>query len=234
MRAKAAEIGLLMSLMVLQFGLWWQDRGLMPQLSLLDEPPSREMAAVASLGDLQYYFRSAMLDLQEAGDTGGRMTPLKDYDYVRVGRWLRFVNSLDRRSEHPAALAAGYFGATQNPAMLPPIVDFLADYGEQDPSRNWIWMVKSFDLAKHRMKDLSLALTVAERLSAISATHTDIPDWPQILPAYTLFEMGRRAESGQRLHSVLAKAKNLDNNELMGIHSVLGKIQKTQRETGSE
>ena len=52
-----------------------------PNLYIVPPVPNDKLVDVASLGDKEFYFRILALKIQNAGDTFGRLPPLKDYDY---------------------------------------------------------------------------------------------------------------------------------------------------------
>src|SRR5690349_2367171 len=110
------------------------DRELLPPV-----PSSRALDA-AAFGDRQFLFRVDSLQLQNGGDTGGRIVPVKNYDFGIVVGWLRTLQDLDSRSVMPVELASGYFGFSQETAYLRPIVDFIRDNVALSPETRWKYL----------------------------------------------------------------------------------------------
>lgn len=132
---------------------------------LPDLPQDRAVDALA-FGDSQFLFRYLALTLQNAGDNGGRVTPLKNYDYEKVVAWLELLDHLDVQTHWTIAMSNGYFGQTQNTDDVKPIVRYMQSHVAQDPAVKWPWLVNAINLARHRYKGDWLALDVARQLAS--------------------------------------------------------------------
>jgi hypothetical protein len=155
-------------------------------------PPVPDKSGIVSfaLGDRQLAYRSTGLMLQNLGNTGADNEPFQNYDYGRIGKWLELGDRLDSRSDHLPFLAAFYFGATQNPAQLPPIVDFLAKAGRRDDGagEKWRWLAQAVYLARWREHDMGLALQLAQELA--EKWHPGRPLWIKQMPAFVMTAAG--------------------------------------------
>ncbi|MCB9991585.1 MAG: hypothetical protein H6867_09505 [Rhodospirillales bacterium] len=80
--------------------------------------PSEAAAIAMALGDRALAYRMYGIMIQNLGDTGGRVTPLKDYDYPRLGQWFMLEDKMDERSDFIPYLAAYYFGGVRNRKIL--------------------------------------------------------------------------------------------------------------------
>src|SRR4051812_22362095 len=60
--------------------------------------PSHAASLFYGFGDTQLSYRNVGLTLQNAGDTGGRVTNFKDYDYSIIEGWLWLADSLDPKA----------------------------------------------------------------------------------------------------------------------------------------
>src|SRR4051812_15702693 len=127
MRALHGLAAAMILLLGAQIALAWKLRSDAPHRDLLPPLPTSHMAAVEAFGDRQFYFRRASLDLQEAGDTGGRIVPIGNYDFSAVLGWLRLLQGLDSHSIIPVSLAAGFFGYSQDVSKVPPIIGFIRE-----------------------------------------------------------------------------------------------------------
>ena len=160
-------------------------------------PPSRAAAVISALGDRQYAFRTGALMLQNFGDVGWDTTPLKDYDYDKVGQWLRLQDQLDPLSSHTPYIAAYYFGGSQDPSKIRPVIDYLAMVGRR-PGKgavlpNWRWMVQAVYLARFKYGDMQLALNLANELAAMY--RPGMPAWVREMPAYVMNAKGDKASA---------------------------------------
>jgi hypothetical protein len=93
--------------LALQIALWTQTKQYKPDLAIVPDVPSPLSIKAISLGDEQFYFRHLAFTLQNAGDTFGRFTALREYNYNKLYHWFSLLDSLDSRSHFVPSLA-GY------------------------------------------------------------------------------------------------------------------------------
>ena len=156
---------------------------LRPLRPVIDEfPPSPPAGSLAaqSLGDRQFLFRVSALWLQDFGDGGGRLKPLRDFDYERVVGWLRAVDDLDRQSQMVYVLGTQFFGALTDPASYQGKVKLIADYFEQagmaDLAGRGPWLSWAATTIARRVKDPALAQRTAEDILS-RRRDKDMPDF---------------------------------------------------------
>lgn len=186
-----------------QIALGWTLRYTFPQRDLLPLPPTPRMASVAAFGDRQFFYRRAALDLQEAGDTGGRIIPIGAYDYGSVLGWLHLLKGLDSRSIIPVSLAAGIFGYSQDVSKIPPIIGFIREAVDDDPSRRWKLLYDAISLAKNRLHNSRLALAAASQLSSYGPDV--VPQIAALSPAFVLEQEGDRERALAAVEEVRAR-----------------------------
>ena len=81
---------------------------------------------MGNLGDTQLAYRTAAAMLQSLGDTGGRVTPLRDYKYEDLIQWFDLAHDLDPQADFVPYIAAYYFGGLEgDPDQLRYIVNYL-------------------------------------------------------------------------------------------------------------
>jgi tetratricopeptide (TPR) repeat protein len=195
----------------LQAALWMHSRHIKPDLGILPEVPGSYEVKALSLGDDEFYFRLLGLRLQMAGDTFGRSTPLKDYDYEKLAQWFRILDSLDDKSNYIPSLAAYYFSLTQRHSDTIYVINYLQENAARDPERKWWWLVQASIIAKYKLHDKEMALKIAEKLGDI---HGDIPIWARQLPAFYLADMGEKEQAVIIIRDLLKNYKNLPSDEL--------------------
>lgn len=156
--------------------------------------PTEQSVALSSLGDLQFAYRSLSVMLQNLGDEGGRMTPLRDYNFPDLGRWFFLMDRLDSRSNYIPYIAAYYYGAVNGDEVaekLRPVVDYLHAVGSSDEGEKWRWLAHAVYLARFKMHDLDYALSMARELSAMGFRRLDdMPPWTRQMPAFVLNAKG--------------------------------------------
>ena len=110
------ESSIFLLFLALQFAFWSQARHVKPDLSLVPDVPGKQAVKALSFGDEGFYFRVLALDIQNAGDTYGRFTALRFYDFNKLYQWFNLLDTLDNRSNMMPAMASYYFSQTQNTA----------------------------------------------------------------------------------------------------------------------
>jgi tetratricopeptide (TPR) repeat protein len=173
---------------VAQIAFFIATRDRKPHWEILPPVPTERMLGAAAFGDRQFLYRVLVLALQNFGDTGGRITALKDYDMTEVVGWLEALDSLDYRAQHHVALSMRYFSQTQDRPRLRQLLAWLEGHVAKDPEHKAWWLSNGIMLAERRLSDLPLALELAERLASYDFPSTRIEALQY--PAYILEKMG--------------------------------------------
>lgn len=193
----------LMAALLLQLGMGWLLRPLRPALDEMPPAPSPASLTALALGDTQFLFRLQTLWLQDFGDGGGRIKPLRDYDYDRVVAWLSGVDTLDPRSDMTFQLGSHYFGALTDPGSAATKVGRIAGFFEQaamaEPARRWPWLVWAATTIQHRVKDPFLARQTASDIMRLRGA-SGAPDWLPLLAIPLYATAGDQAESDRLAH----------------------------------
>lgn len=199
--------GIFLSLLAAQVVFWSQTHSILPNMSIVPDVPGREVVKALSLGDEQFYFRVLALQIQNAGDTYGRFTPLKDYDYDKLSKWFSLLDTLDNTSDYIPSLATYYYSQTQNTPDVRYIVDYLSAHAERRVEQKWWWLIQAMYLANHKLEDKELALKVGAPL--IDAR--GIPLWARHFPAFIYEQQG---EMEQALYVMDHVLKNYEEEKL--------------------
>ncbi len=182
--------------------------------------PSYQGALAMTLGDPQFSYRMGALTLQNLGDTGGSVTPLKDYDYQMLKHWFWLLHKMDAKSDHVSMAAAYYFGATQVPEDINVIVDYLSEAGNNAEGEKWRWLAHAVFLARYRMHDLEYALELAYKLADLQ--NPDMPIWARQMPIFVLTALGEKEAAKTIIESLLAtESQNLHPNEVNFMQSFI-------------
>ncbi len=153
-------------------------------------PPAPDMKYVGAmgLGDAVFAYRLNSLMIQNFGDTGGRYTPLKDYDYEQLTKWFFLQDKLDSRSGFIPYLAAYYFSGVQVPDKFYPVLDYLEVVGTRSGGEYWRWLAQAVYVARFVMEDMDKALYLARRLAETAPE--DAPVWVHQMPVFVLKASG--------------------------------------------
>jgi len=168
-------------------------RPLRSAIEQMPSPPSAAALKAMAFGDDQFLYRAELSWLQEVGDGGGRLRPLREFDYGRVADWLRALDRLDPQSDAMFQLGSAYFGAISDPktasTQLPPLIDYYAEGGMADPARRWHWLVWAAIKTQHVVKSPVMADRLVDDLLAVRA-NPDAPAWLPLLAPPLLRAVG--------------------------------------------
>ncbi len=192
---------------------WGMSSGIYARWEGVPPVPTRRGAIMLTLGDAEFAYRSLALALQNLGDVGRDVTPLKDYDYRRLGQWFYLLHSLDPLSDHVPFIAAYYFGSTKVPKDSAVVVDYLRTAGVVPGGEKWRWLAEAAYLAQHRMYNLQLALEIAYQLAKLP-DNSDLPQWARQMPAFVLKNRGDKEAARQMMENMLVTDKNAHPQEI--------------------
>ena len=202
---------LIIFFILLQIGLWTQTKEVLPDLAIVPEVASENSVKAISFGDEQFYFRVLGFEIQNAGDTFGRATPLKNYDYNKLSMWFYRLDDLDSTSNLIPSLASYFYSNTQRHSDNIYIVRYLVDHAMKDPGKKWWWLSQAVLIAKYKLKDKQLALDIAKKLAAAPG---NLPIWARQMPAFILADMGEKEQSYLILKDIFDNYKNLPESEI--------------------
>jgi len=195
-----------------QIALWSHYKAVKPDFIVVPEPPSLRSAEAYSLGDKQFYFRRLAFTLQNAGDTFGRFTALKDYNYAKLAEWFALMDALDRRSEAVPTMAGYYYSQSQNAADAQYIVDYLVAHVKRNadiPEKKWWWLIQAIYLANHRLNDTQQALKIAYMLQDFPAG--SVPIWAKQMPAFIHEQLGENEAALRIMEMAFKEYSEKDN-----------------------
>jgi hypothetical protein len=199
----------MLCLVLCQLVFWYQTRELKPRLDIVPEVPDKVAVQAMSLGDNQFYFRWLALNLQNAGDSYGRFTALKDYDYHKLSQWFTLLDTLDSRSNMIPSMAAYYFSQTQHVPDVRYVVDYLYAHATRDIAHKWWWLIQALYLAQHRLKDMDLALKVAKPL-----VNKQVPVWAQQMTAVVHETRGEMDDALRIMETIRDNADHIPEADL--------------------
>ncbi len=193
--------------------LWFSVRDIKSKWGNVPPVPSNKYISFYGLGDSSFAYRINGLMIQNLGDTGGRVTPLKDYNYDLLVKWFYLQDKLDPISDFIPYLAAYYFGSVQDPLRLPPLLQYLFDIGVRSYGEKWRWLAQGVFLARYQLKDLDKALEMANILANLG--NQNIPNWARQMPAFILSAKGEKEAAYALLLEILkTRGENLHPNEV--------------------
>lgn len=212
----------------LQVLFWVETKPLKPQMDVVPAVPGELAVKALSFGDNEFLFRLLGLHLQNFGDTFGRFTALREYDFGRLSRWFGLLDKLDRESDYIPTLASYYFSQTQNTPDVIYVVQYLRDHSEDRINQKWWWQAQAVYLANNKLNDSDLALELAKPLLYAK----DVPIWVNQLPAFIYEKRGEFGDALAIMQHVQENAASIKPGELNFIrHFIeerLGKLEQQQ------
>jgi hypothetical protein len=193
----------------LQLGYWAKTADIKPDMGIVPDVPGREALHALTFGDDQFYFRMLAFNLQNAGDTYGRFTSLRYYDFNKLYHWFMLLDELDRKSNMVPAMASYYFSQTQNTADVRYVVDYLYAHASADASQKWWWLLQALYLSMHKLNDMDLALKMAKPLQT-----QGVPVWAQQMTAVVYEKRGEMQYALKIMESIKENAKDISDQDL--------------------
>ena len=177
----------------------------------LEAPPPAAVLRAASLGEPIAFAQLLTLQLQAYDNQPGISIPFIELDYGRVKAWLASILQLDPAGQYPLMMAAHLYGQVPDPRRQREMCDFVRREFSADPNRRWRWLAHCAIMAKHRLRDMRLALSYAE---AITREARQASGWARQMQVFLLEDMGEREAATVLLGGLLASGEVTDSNEI--------------------
>ena len=161
-----------------------------PRASAGDLPPAPGIAVLrlASFGEPVALAKALMLYLQAYDFQSGSRIPYRDLDYDRLEAWLGRILELDPQGQYPLLAASRLYAEVPVEAKQRSMLEFIHRQFLLDPNRRWPWLAHAIVIAKHRLRDLPLALRYAKDIQR-HATAADVPPWARQMEVFILEDL---------------------------------------------
>ncbi len=216
---------ILLLALVLQLG-WHAGRpDITARAKALPEPPSLQELKLISLGDSIALSKIIMLWLQAFDNQPGISIPFSQLDYDKLIDWLDRILVLDNRAQYPLLAASRVYGEVPDDNRKRQILEFVYRQFLAEPDMRWPSLAHAVYVAKHRLKDLSLALRYAHGL-AEHVMAKDIPSWVKQMEIYVLEDMGEIESAKILIGGLLESGSITDKHELMFLQGRLKRLEE--------
>jgi hypothetical protein len=188
----------------------------------LPSPPAA--LSIANLGEPIATSQLLTLYLQAFDNQPGISIPFQELEYEKVEAWLLTILQLDPIGQYPLLMAAHLYAHVPDEAKQRRMLDFVYRQFLDDPNRRWPWIAHAAIMAKHRLKDPTLALKYAQAI----AKHTDspqVPGWARQMHILLLADMGEVETAKTLLGGLLASGTVTDPHE---IHFLTGRLKELE------
>jgi len=227
-RIPISVLGLLLLSLTAQV-LWHQRLPPLPgAIQSLPQPPSIEQLRVFSFGEPVASAKLLMLWLQSFDNQGGKFLSYRQLDYTTLAQWLERILQLDSRSQYPLLVASQVYSTIPDPQRMRIMLELVYQKFFENPHQRWPWLSQAAVLAKHRLKDLPLALKYAQAIAAHATV--DMPLWAKEMRIFILEDLGELEQVRLIIGGLLASGQIKEPNEIKFLDTKLRELEKKPAE----
>lgn len=206
-----AVIALLAAALSLQIALQATRPDPSARAEALSAPPTTATLRALAFGEPIAFAALLTLHLQAFDNQPGISIPFAQLDYGRVGAWLETILGLDPVSQYPLMMASQLYGQVPDEQKQRLMMEFVHREFLRDPDRRWRWLAHSAIMAKHRLKDMPLALRYAEDITRHARGASN---WARQMRIFILEDLGERESATVLLGGLLASGEVTDPQEI--------------------
>jgi hypothetical protein len=177
----------------------------------LEAPAPAATLKAMALGEPIALAQLLTLYLQAFDNQPGISIPFLELDYARVRAWLATILELDPLEQYPLMMAAHLYGQVPDSAKQREMCEFVRRQFSADPNRRWRWLAHCAIMAKHRLRDMRLALSYAEAITR-EARHAS--GWARQMQVFILEDLGEREAATVLLGGLLAGGEVTEPTEI--------------------
>ncbi len=167
------------------------------------------------------------LYLQAFDNQPGISIPFRSLDYARVLAWLETALILDPTSQYPLMMASQLYGQVSGaPDKQLAMCNFVHREFLARPDTRWRWLAHCAIMAKHRLKDMPLALRYAEDIARHAGAASS---WARQMRIFMLEELGERERAMVLLGGLLAGNEITDAKEMHFLSERLEKLKGDEK-----
>ena len=194
----------------------------------LHAPPPLTSLRIASLGEPIALAQALTLYLQAFDNQPGVSIPYRDLDYGAVLAWLRTILTLDPLSQYPLMMAAHLYAQVPDEATTRQMLDFVHEEFLHAPDERWRWLAHAALIAKHRLRDMPLALRYADD---ITRNARSAQSWARQMRIFILEDMGESHAAAVLLGGLLESGEVTDSAEIRFLTERLDKLKADEIST---
>lgn len=180
----------------------------------------------ASLGEPQVLSQLLSLYLQAFDNQPGISLPFASLDYSRVTQWLDAALALDPAAQYPLMMASQLYGQVPDEARQRSMCAFVQRRFREQPNARWRWLAHCAIMARHRLKDMPLALGYAEDIATRAG---EASGWARQMRIFLLQDMGEAERAAVLLGGLLAGNEVTDPAELHFLTEQFEKLKHNEK-----
>lgn len=191
----------------------------------LNAPGDVRYYRALSLGSDKLLSYMMMLAVQMHDNQKGQHLSYRNLDYGNLSKWLLMLYRLNPHSDYPAFMATRVYSQITDKQKTRQMIRVVETIFESNPEKYWRRMTEACLLAKHKLKDLQLALELAKKVADISADIT-LPHWARDMKLVLLDELNQLESAQLLISSMLQSGEIQDPDEVRFLRSRLLIIQQ--------
>ena len=192
----------------------------------LSQPADLSTYLGLSMGSEQLLSYLLALGLQLHDSQAGRHLDYDLIDYPVLIEWLDTISDMAEDTEYPMLLASRVYTAASDRERLRQILAFIERRFDDGPGLHWRRLAEASVIARHRLDDLDLALSMAQKLAAAPAS-ADMPRWARDFEFLLLAEMNELETAIAIIQALLATNSIQDPDELRFLKGKLSEFQQS-------
>ena len=181
---------------------------------------------VLSVGEPQTLSQGLTLYLQAFDNQPGVSIPFASLDYGRVIHWLDTALALDPAAQYPLMMASQLYAQVPDTARQRSMCEFVHRAFRARPDSRWRWLAHCAIMARHRIKDLPLALRYAEDIALRAGKASG---WARQMRIFLLEDMGEVERATILLGGLLAGNEIIDPSERNFLTEQLAKLKRVEK-----
>jgi hypothetical protein len=196
--------------------------------SQLDMPVDAAAVRTASLGEPIALAQLSMLYLQAFDNQPGISIAFNALDYRAVQAWLERALDLDPAGQYPLMMAANLYAQVPDEAKQRQMLAFVHREFLRDPDRRWRWLAHAAIIAKHRLRDMPLALRYAQDISRHASAALG---WARQMHIFILEDIGEVQAAAVLLGGLLDSGEISDPAEIRFLVQRLQSLKNVEKST---
>ncbi len=217
--------------LILLIAVWlcvviWRDSSMAQKVAVenFPEPPSVTTQVIMQASDVAFVYRFLLPWLQQFDVQSGQYVAYRNLDYTRLTGWLNSLQKMAPESQYPTLMATRIYTKVGDEQRIRQMLDFIYQQYQLNPEKKWRWLAEAAVIARHRLKDLPLALSYAQKLA--NEPSNVIPYWARDMQLTILEDMGEFEQVKLLVGGLLANKAITDDNEIRFLNLLLERLQK--------
>lgn len=194
----------------------------------LPAPPKASLIRLISLGDSVTAAKLLMLWLQAFDNQPGASIPLKELNYDSVIEWMNLILKVDNKTQYPLLAAIRFYAEVQDEKKQRKMIAYVSNKFIEKPNERWATMAHAVYMAKHRVKDVALALDCAKLIRQY-AKGENVPYWAKQMEIFVLEDMGELESAMIIIGGLLESGELEDQHQRKFLSQRLEEIEQRQK-----